>query len=98
MDAKKAEPQADVLLNFASFRTAYNVTMEALEIGGFSSIMITAEGIPERLARQMNAFARDKGVVIIGPATVGAITPGAFKIANIGGTITNKSNFIQLER
>jgi len=91
-DAKAAQPQADVLLNFASFRTAYDVTMEALEIGGFKSIMITAEGIPERLARGMNQLARDKGVTVIGPATVGAIAPGAFKIANIGGTIDNIIN------
>jgi len=91
-DAKAAQPQADVLLNFASFRTAYDVTMEALNIGGFSSMMITAEGIPERLARGMNEFAREKGVTVIGPATVGAITPGAFKVANIGGTIDNIIN------
>ncbi len=91
-DAKAAQPQADVLLNFASFRTAYDVTMEALEIGGFKSIMITAEGIPERLARTMNQAARDAGVTVIGPATVGAIAPGAFKIANIGGTIDNIIN------
>jgi len=91
-EAKAAQPQADVLLNFASFRTAYEVTMEALEIGGFTSMMITAEGIPERLARGMNQTAREKGVTVIGPATVGAITPGAFKVANIGGTITNIVN------
>jgi len=89
-DAVKEQPQADVLLNFASFRTAYDVTMEALGLDGqFKTIMITAEGIPERLARKMNAEARAKGVTVIGPATVGAISPGAFKIANIGGTIEN---------
>ncbi|MCF6207187.1 MAG: ATP citrate synthase [Sulfurovum sp.] len=91
-EAKAAQPQADVLLNFASFRTAYDVTMEALEIGGFKTVMITAEGIPERLARGMNAKARELGVTVIGPATVGAIAPGAFKIANIGGTIDNIIN------
>jgi len=91
-EAKEAQPQADVLLNFASFRTASDVTMEALNLGGFRVIMITAEGIPERLARKMNAYAREKGVTIIGPATVGAISPGAFKIANIGGTIENIIN------
>ncbi len=91
-DAKKAQPQADVLLNFGSFRTAYSVTNEALDIGGFRVIMITAEGIPERLARKMNQKARDLGVTVIGPATVGAIAPGAFKIANIGGTIENIIN------
>ena len=88
-DAKKEHANADVLLNFASFRTAYDVTMEAIELGGFKSIMVTAEGIPERLARKMNNTARKAGVVVIGPATVGAIAPGAFKIANIGGTIEN---------
>jgi ATP-citrate lyase alpha-subunit len=88
-EAKAAQPQADALLNFASFRTAYDVTMEALDIGGFKTIMITAEGIPERLARGMNERARGMGVTVIGPATVGGIAPGAFKIANIGGTIEN---------
>lgn len=88
-DAKKAHPNADVLLNFASFRTAYDVTMEALSMGGFRVIMITAEGIPERLARKMNATARAQNVTVIGPATVGGISPGAFKIANVGGTIEN---------
>jgi len=89
-EAVEEQPQADVLLNFGSFRTAYDVTMEALGLDGqFKTIMITAEGIPERLARKMNQAARDAGVTIIGPATVGAISPGAFKIANIGGTIEN---------
>ncbi|WP_187646962.1 citrate/2-methylcitrate synthase [Nitrosophilus labii] len=88
-EAAAAHPNADVLLNFASFRTAYDVTMDALGYDQFKTIMITAEGIPERLARIMNKTARDKGVLIIGPATVGAITPGAFKVANIGGTIDN---------
>jgi ATP-citrate lyase alpha-subunit len=91
-EAKEAHPNADVLLNFASFRTAYSVTMEALELGGFRVMMITAEGIPERLSRKMIAQARAKGVIVIGPATVGAISPGAFKIANVGGTIENIIN------
>ena len=92
-DAAAAHPNADVLLNFASFRTAYDVTMEAIGIKGqFKTIMVTAEGIPERLARGMNQAARDAGVTVIGPATVGGIAPGAFKIANVGGTIENIIN------
>ncbi|MRJ06124.1 MAG: ATP citrate synthase [Epsilonproteobacteria bacterium] len=91
-EAVKNHPNADVLLNFASFRTAYDVTMDALNLDQFRVIMITAEGIPERHARLMNKKAREKGVLIIGPATVGAITPGAFKVANIGGTIENIVN------
>ncbi len=92
-EAAKAFPNADVLLNFGSFRTAYDVTMEAVGIDGqFKTIMVTAEGIPERMARIMNSAARQKGITVIGPATVGAIAPGAFKIANIGGTIENIIN------
>ena len=92
-DAVSEHKNADVLLNFASFRTAYDVSMEAINMGDqFKTIMVTAEGIPERLARKMNQAARDNGILIIGPATVGAITPGAFKIANIGGTIENIIN------
>ena len=92
-DAAAACPNADVLLNFASFRTAYDVTMEAIGMGKqFKTIMVTAEGIPERLARKMNAAAREKHITVIGPATVGGIAPGAFKIANVGGTIENIIN------
>ncbi len=92
-DAAAACPNADVLLNFASFRTAYDVTMEAIGMGDqFKTIMVTAEGIPERLARGMNQAARDNGVTVIGPATVGGIAPGGFKIANVGGTIENIVN------
>lgn len=92
-DAAAEHPNADVLLNFASFRTAYNVTMEAVAMKGqFKTVMVTAEGIPERLARKMNQVARDSGVTVIGPATVGGIAPGGFKIANVGGTIENIIN------
>jgi len=92
-EAAAAFPNADVLLNFGSFRTAYDVTMEAITLKGqFKTVMVTAEGIPERLARKMNQAARDAGVVVIGPATVGGIAPGGFKIANVGGTIENIIN------
>ncbi len=91
-EAAAAFPNASVLLNFASFRTAYDVTMEAVKLKQFRTVMVTAEGIPERLARKMNQFARDNNVTVIGPATVGGIAPGAFKIANVGGTIENIIN------
>lgn len=88
-DAAKFHPEADVLLNFASFRTAYPVTLEAFEIPQIRTIVITAEGIPERYARDMRIKAKQLGKWIIGPATVGGIAPGAFRIANTGGTIEN---------
>ena len=88
-EAAEAHPEADVLVNFASFRTAYDVTIEALNIPTIRTVAITAEGIPERLARDMAYRAKSMGKWIIGPATVGGITAGAFRIGNAGGTIEN---------
>ncbi|ADU96988.1 ATP-citrate lyase/succinyl-CoA ligase [Thermovibrio ammonificans HB-1] len=88
-EAAEAHPEADVLVNFASFRTAYDVAREALNIPTIRTIAITAEGIPERLARDMAARAKQEGKWIIGPATVGGIAAGAFRIGNAGGTLEN---------
>ena len=88
-EAARRHPNADILINFASFRTAYDVTKEALEIPQIRTIVITAEGIPERLERELAHLSKQKGKVIIGPATVGGIAAGAFRIANSGGTVEN---------
>lgn len=80
---------ASVLLNFASFRSAYEVTKEALGLKNIRVIVITAEGMPERFARELRIQAKRLNKWIIGPATVGGIKPYAFKIANTGGTIEN---------
>lgn len=85
--AAAAHPEADVMVNFASFRTAYGETMAALGTETIRTVAVIAEGIPERLARQMRDRARELGKVIIGPATVGGISAGAFRIGNSGGTI-----------
>jgi ATP-citrate lyase alpha-subunit len=87
--ASKNHPQADVMVNFASFRSAYQRTIEALEMVNIRTIAIIAEGIPERSTKKLAAIAKQKGKWIIGPATVGAIKGGIFKIGNTGGMIDN---------
>jgi ATP citrate (pro-S)-lyase len=89
--AEAAEKHADasVFINFASFRSAYSSTMEALECPQFRTIAIIAEGIPERLTCQVIQAARSKGVLLVGPATVGGVIPGCFRIGNTGGMIDN---------
>jgi succinyl-CoA synthetase alpha subunit len=88
-DASKVHPKADVLINFASFRSAYSTTVEALEQDSIRIITIIAEGVPERHSREIIAKAKEKGKLIIGPATVGAIRAGAFKVGNTAGTMDN---------
>ena len=53
------------------------------------TIAIIAEGIPENLTRKLNKIAHSKHINIIGPATVGGIKPGCFKIGNTGGMLDN---------
>ena len=82
-------PNADVMINFASFRSAAPSTEEALAIPQLRTIVIIAEGVPERRMKLVTAKAKALGKVIIGPATVGGIKAGCFKIGNAGGTIEN---------
>ena len=87
--AVKKHPNADVMINFASFRSAYDTSKEALEIDTIRAVVIIAEGVPERQSRFLIKIANEKNKVIIGPATVGGIKAGAFKIANTAGTLEN---------
>ncbi len=83
------QPQADVMIDFSSYRSAYNSSKEALESATIRTVVIIAEGIPERKTRELIKTAKDHKKFIIGPATVGGILAGAFKIANTAGTIEN---------
>uniref|UniRef100_A0A8B9RJV6 ATP-citrate synthase n=1 Tax=Astyanax mexicanus TaxID=7994 RepID=A0A8B9RJV6_ASTMX len=88
-DAMKKHPEVDVLISFASLRSAFDSTMETLQYPQIHTIAIIAEGIPEALTRKIIKKADEKGVTIIGPATVGGIKPGCFKIGNTGGMLDN---------
>lgn len=57
---------ADVLVNFASLRSAYDVTVEAMDCPQIRTIAIIAEGIPENMTRDLIQRANKKGVTIIG--------------------------------
>ncbi|MBN3296515.1 ACLY synthase, partial [Amia calva] len=88
-DAMKKHPEVDVLISFASLRSAFDSTMETMQYPQIHTIAIIAEGIPEAQTRKIIKTADEKGVTIIGPATVGGIKPGCFKIGNTGGMLDN---------
>ncbi|XP_064614160.1 ATP-citrate synthase-like [Liolophura sinensis] len=88
-DAMKKHPEADVLISFASLRSAYDSTVETMQYPQIRTIAIIAEGIPENYTRQLIKMADAKGVSLIGPATVGGVKPGCFKIGNTGGMLDN---------
>lgn len=88
-DAMEKHPDADVLVNFASLRSAYSSTLECLNFPQIRTIAIIAEGIPENYTRKLIHAANKAKVTIIGPATVGGLKPGCFKIGNTGGMMDN---------
>ncbi|KZS97055.1 ATP-citrate synthase [Sistotremastrum niveocremeum HHB9708] len=88
-EAVKKHPEVDVVVNFASSRSVYSSTLDILRFPSIKSIALIAEGVPERHAREILHFAQQKGVLIIGPATVGGIKPGCFRIGNSGGMMDN---------
>jgi ATP citrate (pro-S)-lyase len=87
--AAEMHPDVDVMINFASFRSAAASTEEALDVPQIRTVVVIAEGVPERRSKLIRAKAQRLGKVVIGPATVGGIKSGCFKIGNTGGTIEN---------
>lgn len=87
--AQQNHPESDVVINFMSRRSAYQTSTEALMLESIRTVVIIAEGIPERHTRKLASLSRKLGKWIIGPATVGGIVPGKFKIGNAGGAISN---------
>ncbi|XP_003425261.1 ATP-citrate synthase [Nasonia vitripennis] len=88
-DAMAKHPDADVMITFASLRSAYDSAIETLQFPQIKTIAIIAEGIPENMTRKLILKANEKKVTIIGPATVGGVKPGCFKIGNTGGMMDN---------
>lgn len=82
--------EVSVVVNFASFRSVFGSVMETLQYSDqIKTIAIIAEGVPESQTRKLIKEAEKKKVGLIGPATVGGIKPGAFRIGNSGGMLDN---------
>ncbi|KAI9091538.1 citrate synthase-like protein [Phlyctochytrium arcticum] len=88
-EAVERNPDVDVVVNFASCRSVFESTRELMTFTQLKTIAIIAEGVPEKRARQLLHEAQEKKVLIVGPATVGGIKPGCFKIGNTGGMMDN---------
>lgn len=88
-EAARAFPQTTIMINFASFRSAYASSQEALLEPTISTIVIVAEGVPEQRTKELVALAAEQGKIIIGPSTVGGIIAGKFRIGHAGGLMEN---------
>jgi ATP citrate (pro-S)-lyase len=88
-EAVAKHPDASYFVNFASFRSVHETTMEALTFPSIKTVCLIAEGVPEQQTREIIKAAEAKGVGMIGPATVGGIKPGCIRLGNTGGMLDN---------
>jgi succinyl-CoA synthetase alpha subunit len=88
-EATKQHPEADFMVNFASFRSAYPTTKEALLTKTIRTVAVIAEGVPEQRTKELIKIAKESNKWIIGPATVGGIAAGGFRIGNTAGMLDN---------
>ncbi|KAF6258546.1 citrate synthase-like protein [Scenedesmus sp. NREL 46B-D3] len=92
-EAAKKHPKADVFVNYASFRSAYESTMEALLTATVRVVAVIAEGVPEKDTKRLIAYARSNNKVIIGPATVGGVQVVGF-VSKSGGMSNEMYNVL----
>ncbi|HVZ67290.1 MAG TPA: citrate/2-methylcitrate synthase [Patescibacteria group bacterium] len=74
------------MLNVSSGRRVFTSTVEAIDalpalIGG----VIFAENTPEKHALDLAELCESKNIFLVGPASVGFLIPGVFKLGAIGG-------------
>ncbi len=87
--AATKHPNTTSFINFASFRSSFQSSKEAILVPTIQTITIVAEGIPERQSKELIALASQHSKTIIGPATVGGIVAGQFRIGHAGGMNEN---------
>ncbi len=84
VEAVAACGQVDVSMVYVPPLLAKAAAMEAIE-AGIPLVHIFVEKMPVLDVAQVLASAAKKGIRVLGPASVGAISPGEAKIGSIGG-------------
>lgn len=89
MDQAVLESEANTALVFVPPAFAAGAIMEAAESGVELVVAIT-EGVPVQDMVRAHAFARDRGVRVLGPNCPGLISPGKAKIGILPGHIVTE--------
>ena len=86
MDEAVAATQANTSVIYVPPAFAAGAVMEAAD-SGVSFVVAITEGIPVLDMSRAHAFARDRGVRVLGPNCPGLITPGKAKVGILPGQI-----------
>lgn len=78
--------KTNMVLNVSSGRRVFTSTIEILDFfTNLSTVVLFAEGVPEKHSIDLSEYAKSKNVTVIGPASVGLVIPGVIKLGAIGG-------------
>ena len=86
---KDYKGNAEVAVNFSSYRSVFPTTKEALLDERIKRVVIVAEGVVEEEMKQLIKISKEKNKTIIGPATVGFLIAGELKAGLAGGSSEN---------
>ena len=76
---------AEASVLFVPALQTFAAAMEAID-AGLRLVVILAEGVPVHDASRLLTFGRRRGVRVVGPNSVGVISPGQAKVGGVGGT------------
>lgn len=83
-EAMKAHPDINASAIYAPPRFVKGAAIEAMD-AGIPLLHVIAEEVPVRDTVEMLKVATQKGARIVGPSSIGIISPGKAKIGSIGG-------------
>jgi succinyl-CoA synthetase alpha subunit len=79
-DAKERH-DFDTIISFVPPLAARDSCFEAID-AGIKLLVLTTENIPQHDVVEIIAYARNKGIVLVGPGCAGIITPGMCKVGS----------------
>jgi len=83
-EARTAHPEINTSVLYVPPSAVFDAAVEAIE-AGISLIVIVTELVPLRDTSRLLGIARYRNVRVVGPSSVGIITPGKAKLGSIGG-------------
>ena len=89
-DALKEHPEINTSLVYVPHFAAKDAILEALD-SGIKKINVTTERIPTRDMWEAREKLKEKDATLVGPTSVGVISPGKAKIGPIGGNKAEKA-------
>lgn len=84
-DAREEFPEAEVSCVYVPPQFVLGAVEEALD-AGIKLMHIIGEGVPVKDTAEILALCKENGAKVIGPASLGVVIPGEFKLGQLMGT------------